>query len=494
MDPQSSVGRLKMIRRLALGVAIVMFLIWIGGSMVLLDAGAEGEPADWFIIGAEIAKAIMIVAAILYLGSSFVILKRKGGHGIKQLFPLHNPKFRPLIMGLLYVAIVGGPILLVLSGLAIDFVWALPCIVLPIGIMLIMFPSFPILTGSMIPSLKVGDSVLGERFGRVAGRPCRRGEIVTFTATREILKFIPTEVLELLDEFSPLYGKLGGIGLCKRVVGVAGDRVEITGGLLYVNGDLASEEWGRGFDYEIKRLSDIGHQDFHPYIGNEDPIVVPPGQYFVLGDLREGVNLDSHVFGFVKHGAINGRLLNVFWRDGRFASIPLVSKDYPVNPEKWSRVSMVRSAVGVAVLAAALCFIPTQFLKSGMDHKSMKEMHGTWEDPKGPPGNYIQFETVPHVIKGTKFGEGKVEVNKLLGFEHEKLDWGYNTWEPILRISLIKPQEWSKGLKVKALDHHRIVIKQIKASTDTDDLDWYTQPDALTLRRTREPQYKDFVR
>jgi hypothetical protein len=91
MQPDSDAGKLKMARRIALGTAIVMFLIWIGGSMFFIedsmffiDAGASEKPAGWFIVGVEVAKAILILATIFYFGAGVYLRKRKGVHVLKK--------------------------------------------------------------------------------------------------------------------------------------------------------------------------------------------------------------------------------------------------------------------------------------------------------------------------------------------------------------------------------------------------------------------------
>jgi signal peptidase I len=83
----------------------------------------------------------------------------------------------------------------------------------------------------------------------------------------------------------------------KRVVGIPGDGVEIRDGAVYVNG-LKIEEPYIGREY----------QDFRSY----PKIVVPPGQYFVLGDHRNSSN-DSRHWGFVARDLIYGKAIFSYW-------------------------------------------------------------------------------------------------------------------------------------------------------------------------------------
>ena len=108
------------------------------------------------------------------------------------------------------------------------------------------------------------------------------------------------------------------INLCKRVVGLPGEKIEISEGCLHINGEPLKEPWATGFDYALKSMSDIGYLQHHPFPDQREPIVVPPGCYFMLGDNRTCVNIDSHVFGFVSSQSIWARWLFVFWRQGKF--------------------------------------------------------------------------------------------------------------------------------------------------------------------------------
>lgn len=114
-----------------------------------------------------------------------------------------------------------------------------------------------------------------------------------------------------------------GIRLVKRVVGTPGDTVEMRRDVLFLNGQpLAYDETDRhyaeeipqkhaaGSQFAIEELDQTAHavmtvpgvramRDF-------GPIVVPEGQYFVLGDNRD-LSKDSRYFGFVPRESILGR-------------------------------------------------------------------------------------------------------------------------------------------------------------------------------------------
>lgn len=79
--------------------------------------------------------------------------------------------------------------------------------------------------------------------------------------------------------------------IIKRVIGVAGDTVEIKEGKVYVNGDILEEEY----------LND--GTETYPY--GESYWEVPEGSIYVLGDNRNN-SLDSRSFGTVKLTQVDG--------------------------------------------------------------------------------------------------------------------------------------------------------------------------------------------
>jgi signal peptidase I len=111
----------------------------------------------------------------------------------------------------------------------------------------------------------------------------------------------------------------------KRVIGLPGDHIRLKGKRVFVNGMLAREP------YVIYRKSDRNaYRDDFPRTDLLDPniearwwlqmralvhngeLVVPPGQYFALGDNRDE-SLDSRYWGFVPRENIIGRPLLIYW-------------------------------------------------------------------------------------------------------------------------------------------------------------------------------------
>jgi len=83
----------------------------------------------------------------------------------------------------------------------------------------------------------------------------------------------------------------------KRVIGIAGDRVRIDSGQVYVNGDPLAEDYVPAEYADVKSASEI---------------VVPPSSYYVLGDHRS-MSSDSREFGPVKDTFIYGKAVFGYW-------------------------------------------------------------------------------------------------------------------------------------------------------------------------------------
>lgn len=91
------------------------------------------------------------------------------------------------------------------------------------------------------------------------------------------------------------YPRNPAVDFVKRVVGLPGDHVELRDGKLYVNGSAIPCEWDWIADHE-----------------DMPSVLVPDGNYFVLGDNRP-ISCDSREFGLVAQELLKGRVCVRFW-------------------------------------------------------------------------------------------------------------------------------------------------------------------------------------
>ncbi|MDP9021070.1 MAG: signal peptidase I, partial [Actinomycetota bacterium] len=160
--------------------------------------------------------------------------------------------------------------------------------------------AFSIPSTSMAPQLAVGDRVVVSKLAYRLHEP-RRGDIVVFDC--------PAAAGCHAAEDQPLparalHGLLEAVGLrqpstedyIKRVVAVAGERVEAHGGAIHVDGRRLVEPYLP----PSATTADFG------------PVTIPRGQLFVMGDNR-GNSSDSRVFGAIDDGTVIGRATLRVW-------------------------------------------------------------------------------------------------------------------------------------------------------------------------------------
>lgn len=198
------------------------------------------------------------------------------------------------------------------------------CSVLVIGLFILTFlaQNYVIPSGSMEPTLLVGDHLLVDRIALappasllplVHYREPRRGDIVVF-------------IKPVQDEVN---GQLQYLPLVKRLVGIPGDHIHLRNGIVVLNGVAQNEPHAQPTTPEnhvqwLDEFPSITPQpapgsfiteewavDFHNHVQDGD-LVVPPGKYFMMGDNRHN-SADSRFWGFVPRENIVGRPLFCYW-------------------------------------------------------------------------------------------------------------------------------------------------------------------------------------
>lgn len=209
-------------------------------------------------------------------------------------------------------------------GIIIDYSRSFfPVLFLVLMLRSFLFEPFQIPSGSMLPTLKIGDFILVNKFdyglrlpvlGNTVfevGEP-KRGDVMVFK-----------------------YPEDSRINFIKRVVGIPGDTVEYLNKVVYVNGEAQTltpvvpdnslvippltEE-------AFEELGDREHRIWRRMTQGRDfgPIQIPAGQYFVMGDNRDNSN-DSRVWGFVDDSLVVGRAFAVWMHWEQLLSIPSFS-------------------------------------------------------------------------------------------------------------------------------------------------------------------------
>jgi signal peptidase I len=190
---------------------------------------------------------------------------------------------------------------------------------------------YKIPTGSMIPTIEVGDFIIASKFiygAKVpftkkrlpAIRDPRRGDIVIFLAPY----YDPPNIV--IQMFTPIVYTLtlGFVNIdpqpkfyVKRCIGLPGDEVEIINKEVYVNGKPTDGWWPEYHaDPEIIPPGDslMNNRDFY------GPVIVPEGSYFMMGDNRDRSN-DSRFWGFVERHEIFGKSLFRYWPPNRMGLV-----------------------------------------------------------------------------------------------------------------------------------------------------------------------------
>lgn len=184
-----------------------------------------------------------------------------------------------------------------------------------------IFEPFQIPSGSMIPTLKIGDYILVNKFSYG----------LRFPVTR--FKFFDLGYPERGDVmvFTPPHDKRYFI---KRVLGLPGDKIMIKNNILYLNGSqvdytfLSEDTKNKGYIIENEILDGVKHlvrkRKIPTSLGENYSTVVPPKHYFMVGDNRDNSS-DSRMWGAVPEANIVGKAILIWMSWSSFSELPSFS-------------------------------------------------------------------------------------------------------------------------------------------------------------------------
>ena len=163
-------------------------------------------------------------------------------------------------------------------------IWAL---VLALILRTFVVQAFWIPSGSMLPTLQIGDRVLVAKIWNWIQEPSR-GSIYVFK--------YPVEPER---------------DFIKRIIGLPGDEINIQSGVVYVNGNKVDEPYVKNMDRFTLRSNDLF---------KTVPVIVPKDMYLALGDNRIN-SQDSRYWGFVPKSYLKGPAFFRYWPVNRIGLI-----------------------------------------------------------------------------------------------------------------------------------------------------------------------------
>ena len=152
--------------------------------------------------------------------------------------------------------------------------------------------AFKIPSGSMEPTLLIGDHILVNKFLYGVKIPFTRKTMIPVSEPKrdDVVVFIyPVDTTK---------------DFIKRVIGLPGETLEIRDSKIFINGSPYQDKYGRYVDTAGKGNPSTG---FH-----YGPTVIPENHIFVMGDNRDH-SYDSRFWGFVPVQSVKGKAFIIYW-------------------------------------------------------------------------------------------------------------------------------------------------------------------------------------
>jgi signal peptidase I len=175
-----------------------------------------------------------------------------------------------------------------------EFVEAVLMAVLIAGFIIsFIVQAFKIPSGSMIPTLLIGDHLFVNKFIYGVKIPFIRKTIIPVTDPKrgDVIVFIYPE--DRSKDF------------IKRVIGIGGDKIEMKNKKLFINDQPYEDPFGV-YDDDTIYPAEVQPRD------NFGPLTVPQNSLFMMGDNRDH-SLDSRFWGFVDLKDVQGKAFIIYW-------------------------------------------------------------------------------------------------------------------------------------------------------------------------------------
>ena len=208
-------------------------------------------------------------------------------------------------------------------------------LVLAVFIRTFFVQAYKIPSGSMEPTLLIGDHILVNKViyglrmpdsifgleipGLPSGQyifnlaPVHRGDVVVFV-------FPPDRTKDFI----------------KRVIGIAGDTIQVKDGVVWLNGQKMDDPHAH-MEASPQDRSPVSPRD------NFGPVTVPAGKLFMMGDNRDR-SYDSRFWGFVDHNDVEGRAVLIYlpWNEEKAEGASFLSNlVFWFEYLRWDRLGMI---------------------------------------------------------------------------------------------------------------------------------------------------------
>ncbi len=174
----------------------------------------------------------------------------------------------------------------------------------------LLVAAYKIPSGSMLPTLQIGDQILVNKFIYGVKIPWLMKTVIPVSEPKrgDIVVFV--------------YPLDRSMDYVKRVIGVGGDTIEIRNKELLINGQRRADLQGKHTDPLILPGAMQPRDNF-------GPVRVPEGSYFMMGDNRD-YSTDSRFWGFVEGKDVIGKAFVIFF-----------SWDSQQNRIRWNRIGRI---------------------------------------------------------------------------------------------------------------------------------------------------------